>query len=220
MSIFVTGTDTGVGKTSFTVWLLQELRARGVRSAGYKPLCCGDRDDAVQLHDAGSPDLTIDEVNPVWLKTPAAPLTAARAEKREIDLLLLREGFVRLTARVEFVAVEGVGGWMVPITPDYFSNHLASELGLPVIVVALNRLGCLNHVLLTVHAIESAGLKCAGVVLNSFAQEADIAMATNAEILRSCLSLPIATGFGREGGADLDKFAQMMPEISRLLSAN
>ena len=162
MSIFVTGTDTGVGKTSFTVWLLQSLRERGIRCAGYKPICCGDRDDAVQLQAAGSPGPTIDDVNPVWLQTPAAPLTAARVEKREIDLPSLREGFLRLNARVDFVAVEGVGGWMVPITPDYFSNHLAAELALPVIVVALNRLGCLNHVLLTARAIESAGLKCAG----------------------------------------------------------
>ena len=152
MSIFVTGTDTGVGKTSFTVWLLGELRARGVRCAGYKPICCGDRDDAVQLHAAGSPEMTVDEVNPVWLQTPAAPLTAARAEKRVIDLPSLREGFSRLEARVDFVAVEGVGGWMVPITADYFSSHLAAELALPVMVVAQNRLGCLNHIFLTVPA--------------------------------------------------------------------
>lgn len=213
MSIFVTGTDTGVGKTSFTVWLLQELRARGVRCAGYKPICCGDRDDAVQLHAASSPGLTIEEINPVWLRTPAAPLTAARAEKRVIDLPLLREGFVRLETRVDFVAVEGVGGWMVPITPDYFSSHLAAELVLPVVVVAQNRLGCLNHVLLTVRALEAADLTCAGVVLNDFAQESDVAMLTNAEILRSCLTVPIVTGFG----SDFEQTLQMMPEIRRLL---
>ncbi len=212
MSIFVTGTDTGVGKTSFTVWLLQELRARGVRCAGYKPICCGDRDDAVQLHAAGSPGLTIGEVNPVWLRTPAAPLTAARAEKRVIDLPSLREGFSSLEARVDFVVVEGVGGWMVPITPDYFSSHLAAELALPVVVVAQNRLGCLNHVLLTVRALEAAGLRCAGVVLNDFAQESDVAVLTNAEILRSCLAVPIVTGFG----SDLEPLLQMMPEIRRL----
>ncbi len=213
MSIFVTGTDTGVGKTSFTVWLLQELRARGVRCAGYKPICCGDRDDAVQLQAAGSPGLTIEEVNPVWLRTPAAPLTAARAEKRAIDLPSLREGFSRLEARVDFVAVEGVGGWMVPITPDYFSSHFAAELALPVVVVAQNRLGCLNHVLLTVRALEAAGLRCAGVVLNDFAQESDVAVLTNAEILRSCLAVPIVSGFG----SDLEPLLQMMPEIRRLL---
>ena len=118
-----------------------------------------------------------------------------------IDLPSLREGFVRLQAKVDFVAVEGVGGWMVPITADYFSSHLAAELALPVIVVAQNRLGCLNHILLTVRAIEAAGLRCAGVVLNDFRQESDVATTTNAEILRSCLPLPMATGFGSEFGA-------------------
>ena len=114
MSVFVTGTDTGVGKTSFTVWLLQRLRERGLRCAGYKPICCGDRDDAGLLQAASSPGLTIDDVNPVWLRTPAAPLTAATVEQREIDLQALRDRFVRLTERFDFVAVEGVGGWIVP----------------------------------------------------------------------------------------------------------
>ncbi len=215
MSIFVTGTDTGVGKTTFTVWLLKHLRERGLRCAGYKPICCGDRDDAFQLHSASCAGLTIDEINPVWLQTPASPLTAARVEKREIDLPSLRAGFVRLSKRVDFVAVEGVGGWMVPITPDYFSNHLAAELALPVIVIAQNRLGCLNHVLLTVRAIEGAGLRCAGVVLNDFARDSDLAMRTNAEILQSCLTAPVATGFGCETTSDLDRWEQMMPEISQ-----
>ncbi len=127
-----------------------------MRCAGYKPICCGDRDDAVQLQAASSSGITIDEVNPVWLRTPAAPLTAAQTEGRTIDLTALREGFIRLRARVDFVAVEGVGGWMVPITTDYFSNDLSADLSLPVIVVAENRLGCLNHILLTVRAIEVA----------------------------------------------------------------
>jgi len=216
VSVFVTGTDTGVGKTSFTVWLLQRLRERGVRCAGYKPICCGDRDDAVQLHAASSSGLTIDEVNPVWLRTPAAPLTAARAEDRKIDLPSLREGFVRLGARFDFVAVEGVGGWMVPITPAYFSNDLAADLRLPVLVVAENRLGCLNHILLTVRAIETAGLKCAGVVLNDLTQEPDLAMATNAEILRSCLTLPVLAGFDPDTTGMTERLSEMMPEISEL----
>ncbi len=214
MSLFVTGTDTGVGKTSFTTWLLRELHRRGVRCAGYKPICCGDRDDAIQLQAAGDPSLTIDEVNPLWLRTPAAPLTAAQAEKRTIDLPALRAGFGRLSAGVDFVAVEGVGGWMVPITSVYFSNHLAAELGLPVIVIARNRLGCLNHVLLTIRAIEADGLKCAGVVLNDFGQEADVAIATNFEILRSCLTAPVVSGFG----SDLAQFGQIIPEIRQLMS--
>ena len=217
MSVLVTGTDTGVGKTKFTVWLLECLRERGMRCAGYKPICCGDRDDAVQLQAASSSGLTIDEVNPVWLRTPAAPLTAAQAEGRKIDLSGLHEGFVRLSPRFDFVAVEGVGGWMVPITTDYFTNDLAMDLGLPVIIVAENRLGCLNHVLLTVRAIETAGLKCAGVVLNDLAKESDLAMTTNAEILRSCLALPVLAGFDLGKAEFGARLGQMIPEIGDLL---
>jgi dethiobiotin synthetase len=199
VSVFITGTDTGVGKTVFTAWLLNRLRARGVRCAGYKPICCGDRQDAETLLAASSPGLTIDEINPLWLRTPAAPLTAAREEKRAIDLAALRAGFVRLKERLEFVAVEGVGGWIVPITTDYFSSDLAADLQLPVIVVARNRLGCLNHILLTVRCIAAAGLQCTGVILNDLgAVDEDIAFQTNAAILRSCLPLPLLEKFDPE----------------------
>lgn len=218
MSLFVTGTDTGVGKTSFTVWLLERLRERGLRVAGYKPICCGDRADAELLHAASSPGLTIEEVNPVWLRTPAAPLTAARAEQRAIDRALLRAGFVRLSERFEFVAVEGVGGWMVPIAPDYWSHHLAVELALPVLVVALNRLGCLNHTFLTVEAVAAAGLRCAGVVLNDLSEASDVATKTNAEVLRSCLPIPILAPFERTEREIGPALRKMMPEISHLVS--
>jgi len=216
VSVFVTGTDTGVGKTSFTIWLLRRLRERGVRCAGYKPICCGDRDDALQLQAAGSSGLTIDEVNPIWLRIPAAPLAAARGEDRIIDLPALREGFVRLKERFDFVAVEGVGGWMVPITSDYFSNDLAAELGLAVVVVAQNRLGCLNHTLLTVSAIAAAGLKCAGVILNHFTPATDIALRTNGEILRCCLSVSVFERFESDSTEIPAALREMMPEISDL----
>ena len=196
MSVFITGTDTGVGKTSFSCWLLARLQERGVRCAGYKPLCCGDRTDAELLLAAGSPGPTIDQINPIWLQTPAAPLTAALAEQRAIDVASLRAGFVRLSEQVDFVVVEGVGGWIVPITESYFSSDLASDLQLPVLVVVHNRLGCLNHTLLTVRSIAAAGLRCAGIVLNDLGEPGDLAANTNAEILRRCLSLPVVEGFG------------------------
>jgi dethiobiotin synthetase len=215
VSVFVTGTDTGVGKTTFTVWLLQRLRARGLRVAGYKPICCGDRNDATQLLAASSPGLTIDEVNPIWLRTPAAPLTAATAEAREIDRAALGSGFVWLKERFDFVAVEGVGGWRVPITTDYFTSDLAAELRLRVLVIARNRLGCLNHVFLTLLAIEGAGLQCAGVILNDLSLEPEIATTTNAEILRRCLPLPILARFDRGDAATASSLVQMLPEIGQ-----
>jgi len=214
VSVFITGTDTGVGKTRFTAWLLGRLRERGVRCAGYKPICCGDRQDAELLHAASSDGLTIDDINPVWLHTPAAPLTAAAAEKREIELASLREGFVRLNERLDFIAVEGAGGWMVPITADYFVSDLAAELRLPVVVVAHNRLGCLNHILLTVRAIEAAGLKCAGVVLNNRGEPEDNASKTNAAILERCLRLPIMTQMPNDDSLEIPAPLQrIFPEL-------
>lgn len=194
MSVFVTGTDTGVGKTVFSVWLLERLRAEGVVCAGYKPICCGDRDDAMRLLAASSAGLLIDEVNPVWLRAPAAPLTAALEERREIDLAALRAGFVRLRERNGFVVVEGVGGWMVPITNNYFTSDFAAELGLTVMVVAENRLGCLNHILLTLDAIDSAQLCCCAVILNNRGKQ-DLAASTNAGILRDCISATVIENF-------------------------
>jgi dethiobiotin synthetase len=191
VSLFVTGTDTGVGKTHTLVQLLRLLRASGPRCAGMKPICCGDRRDAELLLAAGSGGLTIDEINPLWLRTPAAPLTAAMIEKKEISTGSLVAAFMALRGRVDHVLVEGVGGWLVPITADYFVSDLAVALGLPVLVIAQNKLGCINHTLLTVHNIQGRGIKCAGVVLNEMSGEGDIATATNREILQQICKVPI-----------------------------
>ncbi len=86
MSVFITGTDTGVGKTHTAVQLLRLLRASGTRCAGMKPICCGDRRDAELLLEAGSDGLTIDDVNPIWLKTPAAPIVGSLMEEVNIDV--------------------------------------------------------------------------------------------------------------------------------------
>ena len=167
MNLFLTGTDTGVGKTHTAVQLLRAGRAAGLRCAGMKPICCGDRDDALQLLAASSEGLTIDELNPVWLKTPAAPFSASLIEQVEIDDKQLIEKLHALEERFDCVVVEGVGGWLVPIRRDFFVADLAALVNLPVVVVAMNRLGCLNHTILTVRSVVAHGLVCAGVVLNS-----------------------------------------------------
>jgi dethiobiotin synthetase len=194
VSVFVTGTDTGVGKTYTAAQLLRLARAAGLRCAGYKPICCGDRQDAELLLDASDSGLTLDDVNPVWLRTPAAPLTAALAERREIDLQLVRRQLEVLRARFDFVVVEGVGGWAVPIRDDYFVSDLASEMQLPVLVVALNRLGCLNHTLLTVKAVSAARLRCIGVAFNNRAPSSDVAETTNRGILERVSPVPVLPG--------------------------
>lgn len=194
MSLFVTGTDTAVGKTFTITQLLRLLRAAGKSCAGFKPICCGDRRDAELLLAASSNGLTIDEINPLWLKTPAAPLTASQVEEVKIDIELLLAALRALQQRVHYVFVEGVGGWLVPIRADYFVSDLAAEMGLPVLVVAQNRLGCLNHTMLTVRSIANEALHCAGVALNSWLVESDVAVATNARILEKIANIPVLTG--------------------------
>ena len=194
MSLFITGTDTGVGKTHTAVQLLRLLRGSGTRCAGMKPICCGDRRDAELLLAAGSEALRIEEVNPAWLKTPAAPLVGSLMEGVKIDIEHIVAAFRALQARVEHVVVEGVGGWLVPIRADYFVSDLAVDLKLPVLVVAQNRLGCINHTVLTVRSIFEHRLRCIGVVLNGAPATSDIAAATNAEILRKIIDVPLFTG--------------------------
>ena len=196
MSLFVTGTDTGVGKTHTAVQLLRLLRAAGTSCAGMKPICCGDRLDAEILLAAGSDGLTIDDVNPVWLKTPAAPVVGSLMEKVNIEIGHILAAFRALQSRVEHVIVEGVGGWLVPIRSDYFVSDLAVEMQLPVLVVAQNRLGCLNHTALTVRCVLQHELRCVGVALNGVPVTDDIAVRTNTGILRKILNVPLLGGLG------------------------
>jgi dethiobiotin synthetase len=196
VSLFITGTDTGVGKTYTAARLLQVLRASGESCAGMKAICCGDRRDAELLLAAGSDGLTIDDVNPVWLKTPAAPIVGSLMEKVDIDVDHILSAFHSLQKRVEHVIVEGTGGWMVPIHQNYFVSNLAVAMKLPVLAVAYNRLGCLNHSVLTVQSILGHGLRCVGLVLNNAQEIDDIAALTNADILRKILDVPLLCGLG------------------------
>lgn len=197
MSLFVTGTDTGVGKTHTVAELLRLRRAEGRRCAGMKPICCGDRRDAELLLGAGSEGLTIEEINPVWLKTPAAPFTAAQAEGFQFQVEVILRAFTVLQGRVEEVFVEGVGGWLVPITADFYVSDLAAALGLPVLVVARNKLGCINHTLLTLENIRQRGLECLGVVLNEPEGSSDLATRTNGDVLGKLCRVPILTGLSK-----------------------
>ncbi len=194
MSLFIAGTDTGAGKTHTAVQILRLLRASGRRCVGMKPICCGDRRDAECLLAAGSEGLRIEEINPVWLKTPAAPLVASLMEDLDIDLDRVLAAFHALQNRVEHVVVEGVGGWLVPIRSDYFVSDLAVGMSLPVLVVAQNRLGCLNHTALTVRSIAEHGLRCLGVVLNGAPEASNIASVTNLDILKKIVDVQLFTG--------------------------
>jgi len=190
MSFFITGTDTGVGKTYVTRLLLETLRSDGHDAVGYKPVACGDREDAAILAKA-SGDLPLDEVNPVFLNTPVAPYIAGMLQNRPVDPAELIAGYRKLAEKHATVLVEGAGGWEVPITASYRISDLAADLRLPVLLVAANRLGALNHVLLSVNAIRARGLVCAGVVLNQLGDELDTAMITNKGVIEELAGVPL-----------------------------
>lgn len=191
MSYFITGTDTGVGKTYFTALLTRALRQQGLDTLALKPLCSGDRDDVDILRRAADHTATADEINPIWLAAPTAPLVAARRENRALDFEALVAWFSKLQAKRESLLVEGAGGWLVPITGTHTIADLAVAFQLPVLVVIANRLGCLNHALLTVESIRARGLTCAGLILNSLTIDDSIAAATNRETLEEVCDVPI-----------------------------
>ncbi len=192
MNLFLTGTDTNVGKTFVSALLVRALRKSGLDCVAMKPICCGERADAEELHAACDGAIPLNDVNPVWLRTPASPYAAAMIENRAIDLALIRETFARLRAAHDSLIVEGIGGWRVPLARDFFIGDLAKEFALPVAVVVGNRLGALNHALLTIEAVRAGGCECAGVILNhTTSVESDVAGITNRGMLEDILNVPI-----------------------------
>jgi len=190
MSYFITGTDTEVGKTYVTCLLIQSFRQAGIDAVGYKPVACGDREDAALLSVA-SGGLDPDLINPVFFKTPVAPYVASLLENKTVTPAELINGYQTLAAAHTTVLVEGAGGWEVPICPNYRISDLAAELQLPVILVAANRLGALNHILLSVAAIQAKGLTCAGIFLNQLGDEMDTAMITNKGVIEDLTGVPL-----------------------------
>lgn len=171
MSYFVTGTDTGVGKTLVSCALLHAFAARGIPVAGFKPVACGcDADgyneDAKALRAAGNVAACYEQINPYNFMEPVAPHIAARNVGTDIGIPRIVACYRELAAQADLVVAEGVGGFRVPLSDGQDSADLAVALGLPVILVVGMRLGCLNHALLTARAIADCGLKCAAWVAN------------------------------------------------------
>ena len=192
MNCFIAGTDTGVGKTHVTKILLESLRADGIDAVGYKPIVCGDRDDA-HILAAASGGLPLELVNPIWLKTAAAPWVAAQLENVSIDIAALIAGYQILAAEHELVLVEGIGGWEVPINANYSTADLAVALGLPVALVVANRLGAINHTILTCQSIRMRQLDLRGIILNHLVDELDTATIANKNVIPTLAALPLLT---------------------------
>ena len=185
--MFVVGTDTGVGKTVVAAGLAWALRQCGIDVGVMKPVetgfsTRGPSDAATLRRAAGAPD-PIEDVAPYRLKAPLAPLVAARKEGVRLSLQRIVHAFHRLAARHRFVVVEGVGGLMVPLTPTHTTLALAEALQLPILLVIANRLGAINHTLLTLHAAECRGLTVRGLVLNHPQHAQSLVERTNREVL-------------------------------------
>lgn len=191
MHYFITGTDTDAGKTYVTCLLIEALRREGKDAVGYKPFACGDRHDPLALQQASGGTLSVEEINPVFLKVPASPYAAALLENRSVDVTAARQGYEALAAKHHHVIVEGAGGWEVPLAGRQTMADFAASLNLPIIVVVNNRLGCLNHTLLTVKNIQQRGLTCAGVILNYAHDERDAASISNRMVLQNFLDIPV-----------------------------
>ncbi len=191
MNYFITGTDTGVGKTFVTALLTRGLRSAGLDTVALKPISCGDREDAETLRSAIGGELPLDAINPLWFDAPAAPLVAAREESRSIERRDLQEWFARLRQSRRSLLVEGVGGWLVPVAEGLGGAEFAAIFGLPVVIVVANRLGCLNHTLLTIDSIRAHGFTCAGLIINHFHQAETISERTNVALLRELTDVPV-----------------------------
>lgn len=190
---FITGTDTEIGKTYVTCALLRDLRERGFRPMGYKPVACGDRNDPRAMRiAAGESSFELEKINPVYLRAAVAPSLAAELEQRSLRLEDMTGGLQLLAdAGYDPILVEGAGGWEAPLTPGKTMADLAVIMGLPVVLVVGNKLGAVNHAVLTMQGIRARGLECRGVVLNQKEEEWDAACVSNRRLIEEYSGMPV-----------------------------
>lgn len=191
-AVYVTGTDTGIGKTVASCALLQALRSHGLRVAGMKPVASGCRrignqwrnDDALALQAASDPQPRYDDVNPYALPDAVAPELAAQRVGIGIDIDLLLAAHARLAERADALVVEGVGGWMAPLSGRLMQADVVRLLRLPVVLVVGLRLGCINHALLTARAVAADGAHLAGWIASTVDPDMD-GLEDNVAMLRA-----------------------------------
>jgi dethiobiotin synthetase len=196
---FITGTDTGAGKTLVTGAIAAALAARGLSVGVIKP-CesgCAENDgslvpaDAVFLRDMAGCDDGLEAVCPYRLRTALAPGVAAQREGIVIDPERIQEVFAAACRRHDIVLVEGAGGLLVPVTDILLTIDLVKMLALPLIIVGRLSLGAINHMLLTVREAQRAGVAVAGIILNQTAQEQGLAEQTNPEVICRFTDAPL-----------------------------
>lgn len=196
-SVYVTGTDTGIGKTLASCALLHALRAHGLRAAGMKPVASGceridgewRNADALALQAAGEPGIAYADINPFALQHPLAPELAARDAGVEVSLLPILAAHARVADNADALIIEGVGGWAAPLSASLMQADLVRTLRLPVLLVVGLRLGCLNHALLSARAIAADGAHLAGWIASHVDPDME-RVEDNIEMLRARLPAP------------------------------
>jgi len=196
--IFIAGTDTGVGKTLVACGLAAVLRESGYKVGVMKPAETGCEEkngklfsqDAFYLKEASGSAEPLERICPYQLRAPLAPSVAAEREGTKIDIDFLAGLYREINSAHDVTIVEGAGGLLVPILPHYTYADLAKLLKLPVLVVAANRLGAINHLLLTLEHASCRGLRVLGYVLNQVASKSSLASETNRDALLSLTAVP------------------------------
>jgi dethiobiotin synthetase len=194
---FITGTDTGVGKTIVTAGLLSLFKKHRLDAGVMKPIETGvvpgqkSLSDAEFLMRAGEIDDPLAEVSPYRLRTPASPFYASRIEKRPIDIKIILKDFHRLAGKHEYMLVEGVGGILTPITAKIMVADLIRELRLPVIIVSRFTIGALNHTLMTLKTAQEKGLAVRGVIFNQTKPKITAIEKAQSSLLRELTSAPV-----------------------------
>lgn len=185
-TIFITGTDTGAGKTLLTALLLQHALDRGLCARAVKPFSTGERNDAEVLKLLMGNEMQLDEINPFYFKRPGAPYISARYEKGQVELSKVVSWLQKRRRESDLLLVEGIGGVMVPLGEGYTVLDLLQQVRMRVMVVAVNRLGVINHVMLTVRVLQGAGVEEVGCVMMDVG-ERGFAVRTNWEVVREVI---------------------------------
>lgn len=226
--LFITGTDTGVGKTIVAAAIARALAARGRKVGVMKPAESGCprvdgrlvAQDAAFLRAASGCQAASELVNPYAFVDPVAPALAAEADGVRIEIDVIDAAYRRLAAAHEMVLVEGAGGLLTPLTGELTMAGLAAALDLPIVVVARNCLGAINHTSLTVRAARAEGLTVVGVVLNHPDQNTDPAVRSNADALRRWAGAPLLGCLPHVAGLDLDALAGSAEPFLDVLVSN